>query len=609
MQRLMGRAICSIYLFGAAFSFLEAASFEDCKKAQMIQDLEIIKHHFEFGYAPSEWKKEYTGWDLNDAFEQSKAHILSMPSITTKQFQQIVRDYLKTMNDYHVDAMFYSTEAASLPFSVRGVDGRYFIDWIDPVRLPISMFGIRQGDELLQFDNQTISNVMSELAKVSGKSSHLNTDLALADMKLTLRLGVDGDAVPKGPIEITTISAKTGKMRTHQLRWFYTPEYVRNPFDFIQPLNFISYFTKANQKKTKLEFTKMIMANPLHLAIAEKHADRSGGFGTRKSFLPNLGEVIWSNENPSTENEDLPFWHAYIYRHPQGHKIGYVRIPHYYLTHDLEAEVKEFGKLIEMFEKETDALIIDQLHNFGGYVHIQYGLASMLTNYPLQAPYHRIKISQQDVYEAHQKLETIKLIEIIAENGNHQSSQSGSDQNQDGGENQNKDKEDDGFYFEGERINFQEMLFSKAYYEHILEEWGQGRTLTRPIFISGVDKINPHPKYQYTKPILMLIDELDFSGGDFVPAIFQDNQRAVLFGSRTAGAGGYVSKFKFPNKHGIAQCSYTGSIAERTDLNKIENLGVSPDIPYQITIEDVQCGYRGYIEAVNEAVDSLMQNR
>lgn len=607
MQILLKEAIFTFgFIFAALCVLLEATDFEEHKKSQMIEDLEIIKHHFEIGYAPSVWKKEYAGWNLNAAFEQSKARILSLPSITTKQFQQILVDFLRTMNDYHVDVMFHSTEEAYLPFSVRGVEGRYFIDWVDPVRLSASYYDIRQGDELIEFDGHPIAEIIADLAKVSGKSANPNTDRALTEMKLTNRFGMDGDIVPKGPVDITTISVKNGKIKKHQLCWSYTPEHVKNSLDFIQTLDFISsFFNKFNPQTPKLEFTKIIMANPLHQALSEKQLDRNGGFGCRKSFLPDCGEIIWSNSN-SQDDDSLPFWHAYIYQHNQGYKIGYIRIPHYYFKEDFEDEIEEFGNIIQMMQKKTNALVIDQLHNYGGYVHIQYALASILTNRPLQAPYHCIKISQEDALDAYQNLEKIKRIELAAEQEERQGNHSNFAKN--GKEVQIEEKEVDGFYFEGERVNFQEVMLYKNYFEHILTEWNEGRTLTRPTPIAGVDKINPHPKYQYTKPILMLIDEMDFSGGDIIPAIFQDNKRAVLFGARTAGAGGYVSKFKFPNNHGIAQCSYTASIAERTDLTKIENLGVSPDIPYQITVEDVQFGYRTYIEAVNQAVGSLLQN-
>ena len=201
-------------------------------------------------------------------------------------------------------------------------------------------------------------------------------------------------------------------------------------------------------------------------------------------------------------------------------------------------------------------------------------------------------------------LEMIKLIDLMLLN-----------------EESNKEKDDkknhDGDKKEGEEakanqkeensINYQQLMFLKSYYELILNEWNRGESLTRPTPILGVDRINPHPKYRYTKPILMLIDEMDFSGADFMPAILQDNHRAVLFGCRTAGAGGFVTSFQFPNTNGIAICAYTGSIAERSNKKKIENVGITPDIEYQLTADDVQGGYKGYVNAVNQAVQQMLK--
>lgn len=593
MRRIVRKAVFMLCSLSIVFNCVEASSFEDRKKGQMIQDLEVIKHHFEAGYAPAEWKKEYAGWNLNEAFEQSKSEILSKPSITTKQFQQIVRNFVKTMKDYHVDVMFFSTERASLPFSVKGSEGRYFIDWVDPLRLPIAYYGIRAGDELIEFDQQPIAEVMAVMAKESGKSSNPSTDQSLAEMKLTSRTGMAGDIVPKGAILVTTKSVKNGKVSTYQLCWAYTPEYIKNPLDFTQKLDFISdLFPNAKREQARIELPKISMASPLHQAYAEKQTGRDGGLGSRKSFIPMLGEEIWSTESQLNDEEEIPVWYAYIYRHSQGKNIGYIRIPHYASS---TADTKEFGKIINMMEEKTDALVIDQLHNFGGLVHIQYALASMLTHQPLQAPYHRIKLTQKEAMDAHQKLELIRMIELIA--GLPEEEVNARD-----GENQDQQEEEEN------KLKFQELLFLKAYCELVLEDWSQGQTLTRPTPILGVDKINPHPKYRYSKPILMLINEMDFSGGDFIPAIFQDNKRALLFGSRTAGAGGYVFTFQFPNTHGISQCSYTASIAERTNLQKIENLGVSPDITYQLTLDDMQNGYRGYIEGVNQAVQTLLEN-
>lgn len=605
MNQAVYKAFLAFIFFNFPFDFLQASSYEDQKKEQMVHDLEVIKYNFKAGYAPAEWKKEYLGWDIEVAFEQAKNEVLTTPSITTKDYHQIVRKFIHSMKDYHVDVLFYSTEKADLPFSVKEIEGKYFIDWVDSIRLSAVHHAIRVGDELLEFNDQPIEEVIAEIEQSSSRFANLQTDKALAAIKLTKRKGSLGDIVPKGAVFVTIRSAKSGKISKHQLRWSYTPEQVNDPFEDIENRDF-SWLSFFNQKKQKLELPKVVMASPIHQALASECSERDGTIGSRKSFLPPFGEMIWSNDLIEEKKEDVSekkndehkqedkqteldrkFWNAYIYRHPEGYKVGYIRIPHYLLDN---GQMNEFGKIISMMEEHTHALVIDQVDNFGGFVHAQYRLASMLTDKPLYAPYHRFKITQREVLDAYETLEMINLAEKMADGTIKFESEKS-----EGEEEENQ-------------LNFQQLLFFKDYCENILNSWKKGLTLTNPSPVIGVDQINPHSKYHYTKPILMLINELDFSGGDFMPAILQDNQRAVLLGNRTAGAGGCVSGFEFLNPNGIASCHYTFSIADRKNSVKLENLGVNPDIPCTITIDDIQNEYRGYIKLANKAVHALLMN-
>ena len=90
----------------------------------------------------------------------------------------------------------------------------------------------------------------------------------------------------------------------------------------------------------------------------------------------------------------------------------------------------------------------------------------------------------------------------------------------------------------------------------------------------------------YTKPLLLLVDELSASGGDMFAAIIQDNHRGPLFGMRTMGAGGSVSSFNC-TVFTESVCFITQSLMNRgTTISNtefppspyIENVGVRPDI-------------------------------
>ena len=411
MKPVFRKVLVALCAWSAVVNLLAASSMEDYRKKQMIEDLEVIKHNFEAGYAPMDWKKEQVACDLGIAFEKARSQILLTPGITTKQFHSILRQFVNTTRDYHVDVMFYSTESASLPFTVRGAEGRYFIDWIDSLRLSPSFYPMRIGDELITFDERPIADVMNALVAQCGKKANERTDRRLAEIKLTLREGMTGDLVPKGAVMISTRSAATGKVESYQLHWTYTPERIANPLDFLESLNLSSYFFWEPKEEPKLEIPQVMMANPLHEAYAMKSADRAGGLGAKKSFLPLLGEILWEiKDAPQEDDESLDYWNAYIYRHPNGKSIGYIRIPHYHESQNL---VDDFGKIINILNEKSDALVIDQVHNFGGFVDYMYQLASILAIEPLKAPYHRIKITQKEVMGAHNTLELIKLIDML----------------------------------------------------------------------------------------------------------------------------------------------------------------------------------------------------
>jgi hypothetical protein len=143
----------------------------------------------------------------------------------------------------------------------------------------------------------------------------------------------------------------------------------------------------------------------------------------------------------------------------------------------------------------------------------------------------------------------------------------------------------------------------------VLEQFNtRHNRFTEPIWLWGVDDIDPAPKAseRYTKPILLLINELDFSGGDFFPTIMQDNHRATTFGVRTAGAGGVVNSHEVENQLGIADFSTTGTLAIRANGQPIENLGVKPDIDYAFTAKDIKTGFAECRLNILKALKGLM---
>ncbi len=151
---------------------------------------------------------------------------------------------------------------------------------------------------------------------------------------------------------------------------------------------------------------------------------------------------------------------------------------------------------------------------------------------------------------------------------------------------------------------FKERLV--RHYAELLDFWKKGEIYTPLIPLMGIEAVEPHPTKHYTKPLIVLTDSQDYSCADFFPAILMDNDRAVIFGTGTAGAGGAISKSSYPNRLGIAVYSYTTTLAIRPNLQPIENLGVTPHITYSSGPEDILNGRRGYANALIRTIRDLI---
>ncbi len=555
MRRILLALLCTVTIS------LQASSSE------MINALSAIHGIFQSGYAPADWKKEYSGWDLDEEIDKAKQQVLDHPEMTVHEFQKIVADFFRSTHDYHVGVYFMSTERSQLGFEVRSAEGRYFIVHIDRSLLGDDVFPFEPGDELVTFDSRPVDEVVQELREEIGNHAGPEaTEQALAEKALAQREWFRGCPCPQGHVLIGIRPQGKEKVDYRQLTWVYEEEQAR-----MLPLN--------DQDPLKTMIDRKGIAAFYHPDPTQRSAGNRHEEGSRKSFLPNLGEITWKTKAWDT-------FDAYIYQNEEGHNIGYVRIPHYDAR---GSEWVAFAEIINRMEQQTDALIVDQVNNPGGVGFYCYALAAMLSDQPLELPRQKEKINQQNLIQAKQMIPLLQMIE-----------------------NDEQAKLVFSIYSDpdlpttlyGFPINFQFTRGFLEYSKEIVREWDKGNRLTKPLHWFGVEKMNPSPFGRYTKPVLLLINELDFSCGDLLPAILQDSDRVTTMGTRTAGAGGYVLSGSFPNSLGIYAFSFTGSMGMRLSNDPIEDLGVTPEIPYTPTVNDLQSGYEDYAAAINEVIRS-----
>lgn len=551
-------------------------------RRRMFDDLDYVRTVFDVKYAPRNWKSDFANWDLDREVAHAKERVASLARPTVKGYHRILRDFLNSARDYHVNPIFYSTELATLPFTVTHAEGRYFVAAVYQSYSQNKSVPLHVGDELLIWDGRPIADVIRELQKREFGQNTYETDHALASTVLTERSGAEGHDVPSGRVTLAVRRQQSKRVENVHLEWDYTPEMVRDLANvgtaFEAGVGIRTFRGGENWKtlaKQNQFFHKEMVAPSWQRKVrAEASVSDPTQLGAWKSFLPPIGEVLW-------ETDHYFSFHSYIFPLGDDYMIGYIRIPHF--TADYY-EAEEFVELIASLEEYTDALVVDILNNPGGSLFYMYALASMLTDKPLPAPKHRIALTQEEVHTAVAMLPYIRGL--------------GSD---DGA------REILGEMMGGYPVDLVVAKNLERFCDFIISEWNQGHLVTDPIHVWGVDDIDPHPHAHYTKPILMLTNALCFSGADFFPSIMQDNHRALIMGERTAGAGGYIIRTYHPNQLGVRGFSVTGSIAEREDFTPLENLGVRPDVPYRITVDDLQNEYRGYLDAIRQQLLELLR--
>jgi hypothetical protein len=280
--------------------------------------------------------------------------------------------------------------------------------------------------------------------------------------------------------------------------------------------------------------------------------------GGKISFVPDLGRVIWQWPG---QWADRVMFSARIYEVDNDFRIGYIRFPRF--EYDTDA-VSKFGELISIMEKETQALVIDEVNNPGGSMFQMYAFLSYLTDKPLSVPKHEFRFQQDDVDAATEVVERADAGQLTSD----------------------------------------DTPESVAYSRFVLSEVKEGRGLgtknTVPGFLGGIAEIMPAANH-YTKKVVVVVNELSLSAAEFLAAILQDNNhQAVIFGRQTGGAGGLVRYFELPSggQFGIQGITLTWTLAWRTNGKPIEDLGVTPDVIYEPTVDDLRSGYTGYRKAL-----------
>ncbi len=537
----------ALFVFCLLFSF--AAYAATLTLEQKLADFHQLVDSIDNSYGPKFYKEEQGIASLKTLVPKYEAEISQTE--TDDEFHYAMVRFVAEFKDGHFGISAPFDFAQYPPFNTDLVNGRVLITKIDDATLPEDLKGkLAVGDEVLSVNNEPINALLNRLSKhiPSGQDNTIRRIAAwtVLSRRSNILPGFTNDEVEfeikKGDSKIrealkVKLTAAGERLPSAQILGLTRPQILQGE----------QYF----QQMQILSTENMLRGAPQ--AVLDR------------SFMCSGGSRI-DRPKDATVIVEKPFV-AHYYPTEKGN-IGYLRIPHYspYPESEEEKSVSDIGALrmaqyqfaVQELEKNTVGLIIDQDHNCGGSVFWLEEFLGLFMDKPYEPMKFRFRASREEYLGWSEELENSKAYE------------------------------------------------STIWYKHwtavvelVKTHWLMGDYLTD--FSSFSNATYQPNSVRYTKPIIVLIDELSGSGGDAFPSLIQGYGRAKLLGTTTSGLGGHVVPLP-PLTFSRMQIRITKSMFYRPDGVPVENNGAVPDIPYSITEDDIRYGFRPYREFYTEKI-------
>lgn len=496
---------------------------------EKLADLQQLSSTIRANYGPLKYKNEVFKLSVDDL---EKAYSEKVKQTKTNgAFYYLMVRFVAEFKDSHFSLRLPTTHRSKLGFSTDLIQGKVLIDVIDRTVLPESEFPYQKGDEIVKFDGEPTADVVARLETHYGMGNQ-EAAKRLAAMALSNRAG-SVFPVKSGEVTLEIRKGQTEVIDTVKTKWFLSGK----PMDELD---------KSNRKLKATDYDQLSVTYLLNDLSNEKTEQAFRCSGNTRTEIPKDATILMTK----------PFV-AYYHPTDKGN-VGYLRIPQYTAANDsgvseYDLRFAQYEYMISILEEKTVGLVIDQDHNCGGSVDYLQRMVSLFA----KSPFKPLQFTFLGT-----KSESLMFNKWLTET----STASGTD-------------------------TLEYQLFSKVV-NMVNAAWEKGDFMTSMTSFSGEETVAPH-SIRYSKPIVMLVDELSGSGGDAFPAVMQGIKRATLIGNRTMGAGGHVQEQPSLFNSGLT-VRMTKSLFYRPDGVAVENNAVSPDVQYLPTREDFLNGYREY---------------
>lgn len=541
-KRLIGLLICSAL-----------ASFADLTPDQKTADLKQLASLYARNYGPYEWKRDTQNFDLRqlqpwiDRAAQTKDDL---------EFMDLLVEFVADLNDAHDLITFPSDFSATLGFTTDMYDGKVLIDSINRSTLPASQYPVAIGDEIISVDGRSTDEWIRYLSKYSVAANPRSTQRAAAAFIPRRFQSYIPRAAEIGDAAEVVIRRNSGSIDTFTIPWVKTG----TPLTAIGPM---MQFNSQVHRLTRRQAPRDLDSDESPAYLEPLRRLQNAAIPAENKAVLGVGSMTPVYAPPSNIRLRMGFglndnflsgtFTSGVFR------IGLIRIPSF-TPSSTSLALQQFETEIAYMQANTDGLIIDIMHNPGGSVAYTEQLLSRIMPNQFRSMGFEVRPSASWIASFSAALTSAKQAKasdtVIA--------------------------------------SLQQRLddIRKAYAA------GSARTPAVSITQSTLD-LNPATDKSgnviaYNKPIMLLVDEFTASGGDMFAAVFQDNQRGLVYGNRTMGAGGNVVDFDATNyTEGYASVT-TSLMSRRAPVAEpgyptapyVENIGVWPDVNADVMTRD-----------------------
>lgn len=559
-------------------------SFAQLTMDQKISDFQALTALYAKRYAPYEWKKEALNFDLLD----TTAWLAKVQATTNDlDFYEVMAEYVSSLNDAHDGYVLPAIFSARLNFTVDLYDGKLLVDTINRVRLPTEEFPFLIGYELVSIDGQDAQKLLDGLLRYEVAANPRSTRRLAAQLLTIHPQNLMPHATDTPDISTVVFRRPDGDLESYHIPWTKSGLPLVSVGRYFTPASVAPRVTAGRTAGEALgddppAFDEppaylQVLARLQNCRIADKELI---GFGAvapifasslPSSFVQRLGKV------PAD-----PFFSGVF--DAGGFKIGFIRIPNYGPS-DPTGALNAFAKEIVFFQANTDGLVIDDMRNPGGAVDYVNQILSLVIPTTWRSIAFEVRSTSEWVMDISSALEQAKAT--------------------------------------GAPQFVLDLL--QALKDEIRSANHQLRGRTKPIPLDDV-VIDRDPAMDstgkviaYTKPFIVLVDELSASAAEVFAATIQDNARAPLFGWRTMGAGGSVEAW-YAGSYSLGYSTVTESLMNRKTsivtgeypaAPYVENIGVRPEISADyMTRDNLTQNGRPFVNAFTAAiVDQIRKSK